>query len=121
MMRLDDTGSVAAFHSTPMHDPGPRSSNIQLGPACAGVPVHYLISPVAVVGVEDRPPFGDLGCALRHRPVLVFRSHLVLSHCLLSWAGQLAHIYLLYTAMLLAKRPRRSRTSCFVPGEFWGL
>jgi len=29
--------------------------------------VYYLASSVAVVGVEDRPPFGDLGCALRHR------------------------------------------------------
>ena len=28
-----------------------------------------------VVGVEDHPPFGDLGCALRHRPAPVLRSH----------------------------------------------
>jgi len=37
--------------------------------------VHCLASSVVVVGVEDRPPFGDLGCALRHRPTLVLRSH----------------------------------------------
>ena len=33
--------------------------------------MYYLASSVAVVGVEDRPPFGDLGCALRHRPTFV--------------------------------------------------
>ena len=38
--------------------------------------MYCLVSSVAVVGVEDRPPFGDLGCALRHRPALVLRSHL---------------------------------------------
>jgi hypothetical protein len=27
--------------------------------------VYYLVSSVVVVGVEDRPPLGDLGCALR--------------------------------------------------------
>ena len=37
--------------------------------------MHCLASSVVVVGVEDRPPFGDLGCALRHRPTLVLRSH----------------------------------------------
>jgi len=37
--------------------------------------VCYLASSVVVVGVEDRPQFGDLGCALRHRPTLVLRSH----------------------------------------------
>ena len=45
---------------------------------------------------------------------------LVLTHCSLSWAGQRAPIYPLYTAMPLAKLPRRSRTSCFIPGELWG-
>ena len=39
------------------------------------MPVYYLVSSVVVVGVEDRPPLGDLGCALRHRPALVLRSH----------------------------------------------
>ena len=53
---------------------GRRSSNVQLASACARVPVYYLTSPVAVVGVEDRPPFSDLGCALRHRPAPVLRS-----------------------------------------------
>ena len=33
--------------------------------------MYYLASSVVVVGVEDCPPFGDLGCALRHRPTLV--------------------------------------------------
>ena len=51
------------------------SSNAQLGSASARVPVYYLVSSVVVVGVEDRPPLGDLGCALRHRPALVLRSH----------------------------------------------
>ena len=37
--------------------------------------VFYLASSIAVVGVEDRPPFGDLGCALRHRPASVLRSY----------------------------------------------
>ena len=37
--------------------------------------MYYLFSSVAAVGVEDRPPFGDLGCALRHRPAFVLRSH----------------------------------------------
>ena len=40
-----------------------------------GMPVYHLFSSVVVVGVEDRPPLGDLGCALHHRPALVFRSH----------------------------------------------
>ena len=40
-----------------------------------GMPVYHLFSSVVVVGVEDRPPLGDLGCALRHRPALVLRSH----------------------------------------------
>ena len=76
MMCLEDTWFVAAFHSTPMHDPGLKESNIQLGSACARVSVYYLASSVVVVvGVEDRPPFGDLGYALRHRPTLVLRSH----------------------------------------------
>jgi len=39
-----------------------------------GMPVYHLFSSVVVVGVEDRPPLGDLGCALHHRPALVFRS-----------------------------------------------
>ena len=37
--------------------------------------MYYLVSSVVVVGVEDRPPFGDLGCALRHRPAPVLRSN----------------------------------------------
>ena len=65
MMCLEATWFVAAFHSTPMHDPGPESSDVQFGSACARVPVYNPASPVAVVGVEDRPPFSDLGCALR--------------------------------------------------------
>jgi hypothetical protein len=28
-----------------------------------------------LLGVEDRPPFGDLGCALGHGPAIVPRSH----------------------------------------------
>ena len=38
-------------------------------------PVYYLSFPVVVVGIEDRPPLGDLGRALRHRPTLVLRGH----------------------------------------------
>jgi len=34
-----------------------------------------LVSTGVAVGIEDRPPFGDLGCALRHRPAPVFWSH----------------------------------------------
>ena len=44
-----------------------RSSNAQFGSACARVPVYCLASLVVVVGIEDRPPFSDLGSALRHR------------------------------------------------------
>jgi hypothetical protein len=73
MMRLEGTWFAAAFHSTPMHDPGPESSDVQFGSACARVPVYNPASPVAVVGVEGRPPFGDLGCALRHRPAPVLQ------------------------------------------------
>jgi len=40
-----------------------------------GLPVCYLSSSVVVVGVEDRPPLGDLGRALRHRSTLVLRGH----------------------------------------------
>ena len=43
-----------------------------------GLPVFYLSFSkfsVVVVGVEDRPPFGDLGRALRHCPTLVLRGH----------------------------------------------
>jgi hypothetical protein len=40
-----------------MHDPGPRSSNVQLGSACARVPVYYLASSVVVVvGAEMAAP-----------------------------------------------------------------
>ena len=41
-----------------------------------GLTVHYLSFSVVVVGVEDRPPLGDLGRALRRRPTLVLRGHL---------------------------------------------
>ena len=54
---------------------GRRSSNVQFGSACAWVPVYYPVSPVVVVFVEDSPPFGDPGCALRHCPAHVLRSH----------------------------------------------
>ena len=53
-----------------------RSSSTHFGSACARVPVYYLLSSVVVVGVEDRPPFSDLSCALRHRPAPVLRSRL---------------------------------------------
>ena len=53
-----------------------RGSNVQLGSACARMPVYYRASSVVVVvGVEDRPPFGNLGCALRHHPALILRGH----------------------------------------------
>ena len=35
--------------------------------------MYCLASSVDVAGVEDRPPCGDLGCALRHRLALVLR------------------------------------------------
>ena len=63
------------FVLPPFTTRGRRSSNVQLGYACARVPVYYLVSSVAVVGVGDRPPFSDLGCALRNSPALVLRSH----------------------------------------------
>ena len=81
MMCLEEVWFVAMIHLrffnlTPMHDPGRRrNSRPRDGSACARVPVYYLVSSVVVVGVEDRPPLGDLGCALHHRPALVFRSH----------------------------------------------
>ena len=53
---------------------GRRSSNVQLGSACARMPLYCLASSVVVVGVEGRPPFGDLGCALRRRLATVLRS-----------------------------------------------
>ena len=67
--------------------------------ACAGVPVCYLDFSVAVVGVEDRPPFGDLGwhCATAWRSVpsapiqiLVPRrcGELMPTYFLLAWAGK---------------------------------
>ena len=37
--------------------------------------MYYLFSSVVVVGVEDRPPLGDLSRALRHRPALVLWGH----------------------------------------------
>ena len=40
-----------------------------------GLPVYYLSFSVVVVGVEDRPPLGYLGRALRRRPALVLRGH----------------------------------------------
>ena len=52
-----------------------RSSNVQFGSVCARVPVYCLVSSVVVFGVDDRPPFGNLGCALRHRPMPVLQSH----------------------------------------------
>jgi len=54
------------FNLTPMHGPGRRRNWRPCdGPACAS-----LSFSVAAVGVEDRPPLGDLGRALRHRPKL---------------------------------------------------
>ena len=75
MMRLENTWFVAAFHSTLMHDPGPeefqRPARVCV---CRGASVRpCLLS--CCCGVEDRPPFGDFGCALRHRPALVLRSN----------------------------------------------
>ena len=68
MMCLEATWFVAAFHPAPMHDPGPEELQRPLRVCvCKGASV--------VVGVEDRPPFGDPGCALRHRPAPVLRSH----------------------------------------------
>ena len=45
-MCLEATWFVAAFHSTPIHDPGLEESNVQLGSACerVPVPVRYLAS-----------------------------------------------------------------------------
>ena len=75
-MRLEEPCFLAAFHSTPIHARDrTRSSNVQFGSACERVPVYYLASSVDVVGIEDRPPFGDSGCALRHRPAPVLRSY----------------------------------------------
>ena len=54
---------------------GRRSFNVQFESACAWLSVYYPVSPVAVVVVEDSPPFGDPGCVLRHRPAPVLRSH----------------------------------------------
>jgi hypothetical protein len=45
---------------------------------CKGASAHYLVSSVVVVGVENRPPLGNLGCALRHRPTLVLRGGVTL-------------------------------------------
>ena len=44
--------------------------------------MYYLSSSVVVVGVEDRPPFGDLGCALRQRPTSPFFESLKSVECL---------------------------------------
>jgi len=63
------------FILTPCTTRGRRNSNVQLGSAYSMMPVYYLASSVAAVGVEGRPPFGDLGCALRHRLALVLRRH----------------------------------------------
>ena len=64
MMCLEATWFVVAFHSTPMHDPGPEEFQRPLGSACARVLVYCLASSVVVVGVGDRPPFSDLGFCL---------------------------------------------------------
>ena len=80
MMCLEDIQFVAGVHSPPMHDPGRRRISRPCdGSASGRVPVYYLVSSVVVVGVEDCPPLGDLGCALRHRPALVLRSHALVS------------------------------------------
>ena len=56
MMCLEDTWFVAAFYSTPMHDPGLKRSNVQLRSVCARVPVYYLASSVVVVGQQHTSP-----------------------------------------------------------------
>jgi len=77
MMCLEATWFVAAFLSTPMHDPGPEECQrpvrvcVNTGSQCATLPPQLL----AVVGVEIRPPFSDPGCALRHRPAPVLPGH----------------------------------------------
>ena len=69
MMCLEEIRFVVVIHLrffnlTPMHGLGRRRNSRPCdGPACARVPVYYLFSSVVVVGVEDRPPLGDLGRA----------------------------------------------------------
>ena len=81
MMCLEEVWFVAMIHLrffnlTPMHDPGRRRNSRPCGgSASARVPVYNLVSSVVVVGVEDRLPLGDLGCALRHRPAPVLRGY----------------------------------------------
>jgi len=59
MMCLEDTWFVAAFHSIPMHDPGLKEFQ-RPARVCVCKGASVLASSVVVVGVEDRPPFGDL-------------------------------------------------------------
>ena len=71
MMCLEEVWFVAMIHLrffnlTPMHDPGRRRNSRPCDCECKGA---------VVVGVKNRPPLGNLGCALRHRPTLVLRSH----------------------------------------------
>ena len=51
-----------------------RARSVSREEAWASTGVYYLASSFVVVGVED-PPFGDPGCALRHRPAPVLWSH----------------------------------------------
>ena len=77
-------GGISFYpHAIPGAEGGPTSSSglrvqgcqLLLASKTAPTDANNLVSSVVVVGVEDRPPFGDLGCALRHRPTLVLRSH----------------------------------------------
>jgi hypothetical protein len=75
MARWRTLGLWRHFILPPCTTRGRRSADVQLGYACERVPVYCPVSSVVVVVVEDRPPFGDLGCALRHRPAPVLRSY----------------------------------------------
>ena len=73
MICLEELQFVGGRSFSPRHDPElggfPTPSS---GLRVPGLPVYYLSSSVVVVGVEDRPPLGDLGCAQRHRPALLW-------------------------------------------------
>ena len=67
MIRWDDAWLWGHFILPPCTTQGRRSSNVQIGSACAGFPVCYLVS--SVVALEKRAPSGSrYGSELQQEP-----------------------------------------------------
>ena len=76
MICLEGYSVCGGVHSPPCTTRVDEGVRVRVtGLRVQGMPVYHLFSSVVVVGVEDRPPLGDLSRALRHGPALVLWGH----------------------------------------------